>query len=92
MNKIEEIRDKKANSFNPYRREIETLSHIYNAGFDAAIGLDLPVLFADWMCESDCNPYPSTKDEKSTIEYGGNHYTPKELYNHWLTNIYNPEL
>jgi len=84
MKKLEEIRDKKANSFNPYRQEIETLSHIYNAGFDAAIGLDLPVLFADWK-----ENVSHTQAKKMGLKKDASN---KDLYHYWLNNIYQPNL
>lgn len=56
----------------------ETLKYYWKTGFDAAIALDLPVKFAEWLW--------SNVDEKEMANTSW-----QDLYKNWIENIYNPE-
>lgn len=63
-----------------------------NYGFDAAIALDLPIKFTDWMAVNGIK-VDGKKDEQITwMKYVGsthtNQGTTKELYKYWIDNIY----
>lgn len=85
MNKLEEYRDKKVKERwggnLTWNLDDSDLEREYGAGFDAAIALDLPVKFAEWYHEY----------ELGLTELSLDFTTLKELYNHWIENIYKPE-
>lgn len=87
MNKLEELRDK-INIFTG------NIGDIFEVGFDAAIALDLPVKFAEWI------------DEKCYTQLGQDIYwyemndkyevnkvfeNSQELYQYWIDNIFKIE-
>lgn len=71
MEKLNQLRDKEANSYDG-----EHFPFVYKQGFDHAIGLDLPVLFAEWS-----NDF--ARDNPSLNELSWN-----ELYKYWINNVY----
>lgn len=75
MNELEKQREKiaKATSY----------SSVVKVGFDAAIGLNLPVKFHKWYMEAKWVDYD---DFEKIVKM-----TPEELYKYWIENIYKPE-
>jgi hypothetical protein len=55
---------------------------LFNAGFDAAIALELPVKFANW--KSGLPPCPF--GDKGDTRYLG-HISNEEFYQYWLENV-----
>ena len=114
MNKLEEYRDKtgelkvdettlyggkKANIGSSARSYWENQFLGFQQGFDAAIALDLPVKFAEWMTERIFHHDILMDDQ---VWRHGNIWTrlpvskdawvtPIELYQYWIDNIYKPE-
>lgn len=91
MNKLEEY---KLKTF-PIKNGIPI--YIYqHEGFDAAIALDLPVKFAEWLDTSEyVSKYYSFNRIKLEPKMNGSHIKKqeearKELYQYWLDNVYNP--
>ena len=91
MGKIDELKDGLYHKFAP---ELRTGISI---GFDAAMDLQLPVLFFSWV---DINAGTiSSQDGKVCYHYlhenfddlKSEKYSTKELYDYWLENIYSPE-
>lgn len=80
MNKLEEYRNRKSLESFILARELN-----FQAGFDAAIALDLPVKFHMWTETVDYNKWlflQSVHDETLLC---------KLAYKYWIDNIYKPE-
>ena len=97
MNKLEEYRDKEADALLWDGCEVNNhcfdcgcpdLEDGYKRGFDAAIALDLPVKFAEWMLVNTEHKVGGIR----VMKINKHHYfnSAKELYQYWLDNIYKP--
>src|SRR5688500_3107880 len=105
MNKLEEYRDHLSEGQDNYSKEYPH-SFAFQAGFDAAIALDLPVKFYNWKAKLDSETALNVGNKKGMAEvkreywdkinqYFDNEGEPiriEGLYKYWLDNIYNPEL
>src|SRR5690348_860670 len=98
MNKLEEYRNTSANKqLSPY---CEEGNHSFDCGcpdkeegfvngFDAAIALDLPVKFAEWLDSSTAfihSPMRRVLSSNFSVEL----QTDKEAYEYWINNVYKP--
>lgn len=93
MNKLEEYRDNEAK--NGDRDSYGELDE-FKAGFNAAIGLNLPVKFAEWK---DKEYQTITINKETTFSYIPRAYSKQmgvysnieKLYQHWLDDVFKPE-
>lgn len=88
---LDEYRDKKAIKECPEMGEDSCYCDMgliernaWENGFNAAIELNLPVLFGEWVA-FDLNVYIGVVNKK--YFYLDKHYTTQELYNYWQQNI-----
>lgn len=84
MNKLAIYRN---NYWNEYLEKEESFGvehdETFNLGFDAAISLDLPVFFHDWLDEE----FLSTDDACMKLQCADT----SELYRYWIENIFKIE-
>lgn len=94
-NKLEEYRDEQA-----FKVELAYVSELcFIQGFDAAIALNLPVKFADWVAKAEQEGLIDSHAEEVwwiSLEFGekynlAKHISTNELAKCWLDNIYKPE-
>ena len=93
MNKIEQIRDEKAEEL------VEALSkgekdfdeeRIFMEGFNVCLALELPIKFAEWCRYGKYEAYKNIVRE-CTVKGMDNEEVTKELYQYWITHIYKGE-
>jgi hypothetical protein len=65
---------------------------MFKSGFDACLGLELPVLFMNWTLEGDCTHSCTDEDQWTPNEYSIDNrldsITTAELYQIWINTIY----
>jgi hypothetical protein len=97
MNKLEEYRDKRVTESTQFiptaqdDRELINERNFYKSGFDAAIALDLPVKFAEWIKKEAWYGNINLNASESIWVRNKGFMSPKELYKYWIENIYKPE-
>lgn len=97
MNKLEQYRQTAAAKWeNTADQYNETF--LWKTGFDAAINLDLPVLFHDWEKKAkmeaidELQKYSGDDKKEKFTSMVARFRNTKELYYYWINNIYNSEL
>lgn len=62
----------------------------HDAGFDAAIALDLSIKFHEWIRKS-CKEGDIRDMENGSYKMDDHFYITEELYKYWIDNIYSPD-
>lgn len=97
MNKLEEYKNNESTEFGKTTFDSGSLpgtgsdfQYCFDRGFDAAIALDLPVKFHEWVRIS--VKKGDVKDNNNGSYLINNHYyISEELYQYWIDNIFEPE-
>lgn len=94
MDKIGELKEKLAWAYaytvnDPY--ELDDFKFAFEAGFDAAMELQLPVLFMDWAFKNQDYHWTGETWDELTGHDDFESLTHKELYDYWLENIFTNE-
>lgn len=97
--KIEQYRESFLEDVAPFDHETNYGNNRFRAGFDAAIALNLPVKFADWVAKAEQEGLIDSHAEEVwwiSLEFGekynlAKHISTNELAKCWLENIYKPE-
>lgn len=90
MNNLEQYKQKLLSDSREYNAD-DAIEHGMETGFDAAIVLNLPIKFAEWIAELEI-----AKDDEPFMWWwnrqdGSNpRISTKELYEYWINNIYKP--
>lgn len=72
---------------NPSTENISTKKSFFDAGFDEALDLELPIKFAEFLPTTTYQPYFDIK-QSLWVNRNGIQATTKQLYDFWLKNIY----